>query len=583
MRPLRVLGILFALSDSTETFVASRFRIKTQSREVIVMNLLNNAILKVPTPVNEPVYSYAPGTPERTLLKTALADVAARKVDIPLIIGGQEIRTGKTGRVAMPHDHRQELGVYHIAGEQEVRLAIDAAMSAKAEWAALRWEERAAIFLKAADLLAGKYRFTMNAASMLSTSKSAFQAEIDAACELIDFLRFNVYFAQQIYSDQPLYSSRGLWNFVQQRPLEGFIFAVVPFNFTAIAGNLASAPAIMGNTVLLKPASSCVYTPYLFMQILKEAGMPDGVINFIPGPGSMVGDICLNHPDLGGIHFTGSTAVFQQMWQTVGKNIANYKSYPRIVGETGGKDFIFAHESADVRQLVTAIIRGAFEFQGQKCSAASRSYVPASLWDEVRSGLEQDIARIKMGPSDDFGNFFNAVIDQQAFDTISGYIDYAKAADNAEIVVGGGYDDSKGYFIEPTVILARDPDFRTMAEEIFGPVMTIYVYDDAAYEETLEICDQTSIYALTGAVFANDRGAVSLAMSKLENAAGNFYINDKPTGAVVGQQPFGGARASGTNDKAGSYLNLIRWVSPRTVKETFSAPTDFAYPFMDAE
>ncbi len=547
------------------------------------MNLLNNAILKVPTPVNEPIYSYATGTPERALLKAALADIASKKVDIPLIIGGQEVRTGKLGKVVMPHDHQHVLGEYHIAGEKEINMAIDAAMAAKAGWATLRWEERAAIFLKAAELLSGKYRYVMNAISMLSTSKSAYQAEIDAACELIDFLRFNVYYAQQVYTDQPLYSPKGIWNFVQQRPLEGFIFAVAPFNFTAIAGNLATSPAIMGNTVLLKPASSCVYTPYLFMQILKEAGMPDGVINFVPGPGSMVGKLCLDHPDLGGIHFTGSTGVFHQMWQTVGNNIARYKSYPRIVGETGGKDFVFAHKSADVKQLVTGIIRGAFEFQGQKCSAASRAYIPASLWGPVRQQLEADMAMINMGPTTDFRNFFNAVIDKSAFATITEYIDYAKSAKDAEVIVGGGYDDSQGYFIEPTVILTSNPHFRTMEEEIFGPVMTIYVYDDAKYEETLEICDRTSIYALTGAVFATERAAVSLAMRKLENAAGNFYVNDKPTGAVVGQQPFGGARASGTNDKAGSYLNLIRWVSPRTIKESFDPPTNFAYPFMAAE
>jgi len=547
------------------------------------MNLLNNAILKVPTPANEPINSYAPGTPERDLLKAAIADIAAKKVEIPLIIGGKEVRTGKTGKVIMPHDHQHVLGEYHIAGEKEINMAIEAAMAAKADWAALRWEERAAIFLKAAELLAGKYRYVMNAISMLSTSKSAYQAEIDAACELIDFLRFNVYYAQQVYTDQPLYSSKGVWNFVQQRPLEGFIFAVAPFNFTAIAGNLATSPAIMGNTVLLKPASSCVYTPYLFMQILKEAGMPDGVINFVPGPGSMVGRLCLDHPDLGGIHFTGSTGVFHQMWETVGKNIARYKSYPRIVGETGGKDFIVAHKSANVRKLVTGIVRGAFEFQGQKCSAASRAYIPESLWGLVRSGLEDDMAKIKMGPTSDFSNFFNAVIDKSAYATITEFIDYAKAAADAEVIIGGGYDDSKGYFIEPTVILTSNPHFRTMEEEIFGPVMTIYVYEDEKYEEALELCDKTSIYALTGAVFATDRKAVSLALTKLENAAGNFYINDKPTGAVVGQQPFGGARASGTNDKAGSYLNLVRWVSPRTIKETFDAPENFAYPFMDAE
>ncbi len=547
------------------------------------MNLLNNAILRIPMPTNEPVYSYAPGTPERAALKAAIKEIAAKKVDIPMIIGGKEVRTGKLGQVVMPHDHQHVLGTYHLGGEKEINLAIEAAMAAKPAWAALRWEERAAIFLKAAELLSGKYRYIMNAVSMLSTSKSAYQAEIDAACELIDFLRFNVYYAQQIYSDQPLYSPKGIWNFVQQRPLEGFVFAVAPFNFTAIAGNLAASPAIMGNTVLLKPASSCVYTPYLFMQIMKEAGLPDGVINFIPGSGSMVGRICLDHPDLGGIHFTGSTGVFHQMWQTVGNNIARYKSYPRIVGETGGKDFIFAHSSANVDKLVTAIIRGAFEFQGQKCSAASRGYIPKSLWPAVSKGLETEMAKIKMGPTSDFRNFFNAVIDKSAFATITEFIDDAKNAKDAEVIIGGGYDDSKGYFIEPTVILTSNPHFRTMEEEIFGPVMTLYVYDDAKYEETLAVCDKTSIYALTGAVFATDRAAVSLAMSRLENAAGNFYINDKPTGAVVGQQPFGGARASGTNDKAGSYLNLLRWVSTRTIKETFDAPESFGYPFMDQE
>jgi 1-pyrroline-5-carboxylate dehydrogenase len=547
------------------------------------MNLLNNAIFKVPLPVNEPVYDYAPGSAERARLKAALAEIAGKRIEIPLIIGGREVRTGNLGQAVMPHDHQHVLADYHQAGEAEIEQAIAAAMAAKQQWAALRWEERAGIFLKAAELLSGKYRFVMNAISMLSTSKSAFQAEIDAACELIDFLRFNVYFAQQIYADQPLYSPKGVWNSVQQRPLEGFVFAVAPFNFTAIAGNLAAAPAIMGNTVLLKPASSCVYTPYLIMQILKEAGLPDGVINFIPGRGSMVGRICLGHRDLGGIHFTGSTGVFHQMWETVGKNISKYKSYPRIVGETGGKDFVFAHSSANVRKVVTAIIRGAFEFQGQKCSAASRAYIPESLWPAVHKGLASDMAKIKMGPVTDFGNFFNAVIDKNAFTTITEFIEYTQKAEDARIIIGGGYDDSEGYFIEPTVILADDPHYRTMEEEIFGPVMTIHVYADEKYEETLEICDRTSIYALTGAVFATERSAVSLALSKLENAAGNFYINDKPTGAVVGQQPFGGARASGTNDKAGSYLNLLRWVSTRTIKETFDAPESFPYPFMENE
>lgn len=547
------------------------------------MNLLNNAVISIPKPINEPVNSYAPGTPERAGLKAALEELSSKKIEIPLIIGGKEVRTGKLGQVVMPHDHQHVVAEYHMAGEAEIEMAIAAAMAAKEEWNALRWEERAAIFLKAAELLSTKYRYQMNAASMLTTGKTAYQAEIDAACELIDFLRFNVYYAQQVYREQPLYSSKGLWNYVQQRPLEGFVLAVTPFNFTAIAGNLPTAPAIMGNTVLLKPASSCVYTPYLFMQILQEAGLPDGVINFIPGSGSMIGGLCLPHRDLGGIHFTGSTAVFQNMWKTIGENIANYKSYPRIVGETGGKDFIFAHASADVRKLVTGIVRGSFEYQGQKCSAASRAYIPESLWPEVKDLLVSEIGRIRMGPVTDFRNFTTAVVDRAAFASITEFIDYAKAADDAEIIAGGGYDDSVGYYIEPTVIHTTNPQFRTMQEEIFGPVMTIYVYPDQAYAETLDLCDQTSIYALTGAVFANDRAAVSMAMAKLENAAGNFYVNDKPTGAVVGQQPFGGARASGTNDKAGSYLNLLRWTSMRTIKETFDGAEAFEYPFMDAE
>lgn len=550
------------------------------------MNLLNNAVFTVPVPTNEPNVSFAPGTVERTRLKEALAALAAQTIEIPLLIGGREIRTGRLGQVVMPHNHKHVLATYHMAGEAEIKLAIEAAMEAKAAWSGLRWEERAAIFLKAAELLSGKYRFKMNAASMLSTSKNAWQAEIDAACELIDFLRFNVWYAEQIYREQPPISSKGVWNAVQQRPLEGFVLAVTPFNFTAIAGNLPTAPAMMGNTVLLKPASSCVYTPYLFMQILKEAGLPDGVINFVPGSGAQIGNLCLPHRDLGGVHFTGSTRVFQNMWQTIGNNIATYKSYPRIVGETGGKDFIVAHKSANLRQLSTAIVRGAFEYQGQKCSAASRAYIPQSLWPALRKELEQDIARIKMGPPSDFGNFLNAVIDQSAFDSIREFIDYANAADDAEVIIGGGCDDSVGYFIEPTVILTDNPHFRTLEEEIFGPVMTIYVYPDEKDDDfaaLLDLCDQTSPYALTGAVFARERGAISLALTKLENAAGNFYINDKPTGAVVGQQPFGGARASGTNDKAGARVNLLRWVSPRTIKETFDAPEDFVYPFMGEE
>jgi 1-pyrroline-5-carboxylate dehydrogenase len=547
------------------------------------MNLLNNGIIRVPEPRNEPQYDYAVGTDARAHLKAALAELAGQPVEIPLIIGGHAVKTGNLGQVVMPHRHAHKLADYHMAGETEVRMAIEAAMDAKAAWQSLRWEERAAIFLKAAELISGKYRFQINAAAMLSTSKNAFQAEIDAACELIDFLRFNVWFAQSIYTEQPPLNSKGLWNFTQYRPLEGFVLAVAPFNFTAIAGNLAAAPAIMGNTVVLKPASTCVYTPWLLMRIFREAGLPDGVINFVPGPGALVGRVCLDSADLGGVHFTGSTKVFQHIWTTIGANIAKYKAYPRIVGETGGKDFIFAHASADVDKLVTACIRGAFEFQGQKCSAASRAYIPASIWPAVRAGLEEQMAKINTGPVTDFTNFVNAVIDKNAFDTIRGYIEFARSAPDAEVILGGSCDDSEGYFIEPTVILASDPQFKTMQEEIFGPVLSVYVYPDDAYTETLAICDRTSIYALTGAIFATERLAVSQAMAVLENAAGNFYINDKPTGAVVGQQPFGGARASGTNDKAGAASNLTRWVSPRSIKETFDAADGFEYPFMQAE
>ncbi len=543
------------------------------------MNLLNNTVIQIPKPHNEPVFEYAPGSKERRSLEEALAATLGKTEEIPLIIGGEEIRTGQLGKVVMPHDHRHVLATYHKAGRQEVRHAIDTAVAAQQQWQALRWEERCSIFLKAAELLSQKYRFLMNAGSMLSTSKSAFQAEIDAACELIDFLRFNVYYAQQIYREQPN-SSKGVWNYVQYRPLEGFVFAVTPFNFTAIAGNLPTAPAIMGNTVVWKPASSCVFTPYLFMKILQEAGLPDGVINFVPGSGADVGDVCLEDSNLAGIHFTGSTAVFQSMWKSIGRNIEKYRSYPRIVGETGGKDFIFVHNSATVEPVITALIRGSFEYQGQKCSAASRAYIPKSLWPWIREGLIMEHTRIKMGPPTDMSNFVNAVIDKSAFDSICSYIDYAQQNEDADVLLGGGRDDSEGYFIEPTIILTQNPRFKTMVEEIFGPVLTIYVYEDEQFEETLVLCDQSAKYALTGAIFARDREAVSLAMQKLEHTAGNFYINDKPTGAVVGQQPFGGGRASGTNDKAGSYTNLLRWVSLRTVKETFVPPSNFAYPFM---
>lgn len=547
-----------------------------------MINLMNNAVIDTPKPVNEPINTYAPGTPERTKLKEALAEAAGRQLEIPLIIGGKPVKTGNIRQVVMPHDHRHVLAVYHQAGPAEVKLAIETALSAQAVWQSFRWEERAAIFLKAAELLATKYRYVMNAGSMLAGGKTAFQAEIDAVCELVDFLRFNVRYAQQLYATQPE-SSAGVWNFVQYRPLEGFVFAVTPFNFTAIAGNLPTAPAIMGNTVVWKPASSLVYTPYLFMQILEEAGLPPGVINFVPGSGGTVGDVCLADPNLAGIHFTGSTRVFQQMWKTVGENVARYRSYPRIVGETGGKDFVFAHASAGVKPLITALVRGAFEYQGQKCSAASRAYIPRSLWPAVEEGLRAEIGKISMGSPTDFRNFCGAVIDRGAFQSIAGYIDYAGKNEGGKIIIGGSCDDTVGFFIEPTVILAADPQFKTMVEEIFGPVLTVFVYDDDKFAETLELCNTSSIYALTGAIFGRDRAAVSLALAKLENAAGNFYINDKPTGAVVGQQPFGGGRASGTNDKAGSMANLMRWVSTRTIKETFVSPVDFGYPFMAEE
>ncbi len=544
------------------------------------MNMANNGVIDVPKAENEPILGYAPGSPEKVALKAALKEMAGKELEIPLIIAGKEVKTQRMGKAVMPHDHQHVLATYHKAGPEEVQMAIEAAVDAQEMWQSFRWEERCAIFLRAAELLSTKYRALINAGSMLAGGKSVFQAEIDAACELIDFLRFNVSYAQEIYAKQPI-SSKGIWNYVQYRPLEGFVFAVTPFNFTAIAGNLPTAPAIMGNTVVWKPASSLVYTPYLIMQILEEAGLPPGVINFVPGSGADVGDVCLADPRLSGVHFTGSTRVFQQMWKTIGTNIANYRSYPRIVGETGGKDFVFAHASAEVAPLVTALVRGAFEYQGQKCSAASRAYIPKTLWPAVEAELRDQVAKIKMGSPVDFTNFMGAVIDKAAFDSIKGYIDFARDNEGAEILIGGGCDDSIGYFIEPTVIVATDPGFKTMVEEIFGPVLTVYVYDD--FEATLELCDNSSIYALTGAIFGNDRRAVSLATQKLEHAAGNFYINDKPTGAVVGQQPFGGGRASGTNDKAGSQANLMRWVSTRTVKETFVPPADFAYPFMEEE
>jgi len=544
------------------------------------MNNYNNSIVNIPFPENEKVYDYAPGSVEREKLTQAINELRSQKIEIPLVIGGKEIKTGKTAKVVCPHDHQHVLAEYHLAGEEEIKLAIEESQKAWKKWQEMAWQDRVSIFLKAAELLSTKYRYIINAATMLSISKNPYQAEIDSACELIDFLRFNCYYAQQIYKEQPIYSPKGVWNYVQYRPLEGFVFAVTPFNFTAIGGNLPTSPAIMGNVVLWKPASSAVYAPYFLMKILKEAGLPDGVINFIPGRGSMVGDIVLKSEHFAGVHFTGSTAVFQNMWKTIGENIAKYKSYPRIVGETGGKDFIFAHNTADLKKLVTAAIRGAYEYQGQKCSAASRIYIPKSIYNEFIELFKADTSKIKIGGVEDFSNFMNAVIDECAFDNIVEYIEYAKNSKDAEILIGGNYDKSKGYFIEPTFILAKDPKFKTMEEEIFGPVLTGYVYEDEKVDEALDLCNTTSMYGLTGAVFANDREFVAKAMKKLEHAAGNFYINDKPTGAVVGQQPFGGGRASGTNDKAGSYLNLIRWVSTRSIKETFNAPESFEYPFM---
>ncbi len=537
----------------------------------------------VPTPINEPIISYAPGTIERELLKKAIAEARSKQIDVPMYIGGQEITTSNKKAIRPPHDHQHILGYFNYGDKSHVEKAITTALAAKKNWENLPWEHRASIFLKAADLVAGKYRYELNAATMLGQSKNAFQAEIDAACELIDFLKFNVSYLEEIYKQQPPVSPRGIWNRVEQRPLEGFIFALTPFNFTAIAGNLPASCALMGNVVVWKPADTQAYSANVLMKIFKEAGLPDGVINLIYADGPEVGDVVFNHPDFAGIHFTGSTAVFQQIWQTIGTNIHKYKSYPRIVGETGGKDFIMVHASADIKAAVTGILRGAFEYQGQKCSAASRTYIPKSLWPSMKEMLLKDIATFKMGPTEDFGNFINAVIDEKSFDKLSTYIDQAKKDEDAEIICGGNYDKSKGYFIEPTLILTKNPKYATMSEELFGPVLTIYVYEDNLFEETLQLVDQTSAYALTGAIFSQDRYAIAQASEALKNAAGNFYINDKCTGAVVGQQPFGGARGSGTNDKAGSMINLLRWVSPRTIKEVFEPPVHYSYPFLDSE
>ena len=540
-----------------------------------------NAIFKVPQPVNEPVYSYAPGTKERKLLKEAISKYKSVQSDIPMFIGGKEVRTGQKVEIHPPHELSHLLGYYHKGSTEHVQQAIDAALKAKKEWDNTSWEQRASIFLKAADLLAGPYRYKMNAATMLGQSKNPFQAEIDSACELIDFWRFNAHFMTQVYTDQPD-SLPGMWNRMEHRALEGFVFALTPFNFTSIGGNLPTVPAMMGNVVVWKPSNTQIFSAWVIMEILREAGLPDGVINLMYVGGSEAGKIIFSHKDFAGIHFTGSTETFRTIWKTIGDNISLYKSYPRIVGETGGKDFVIAHRSADAKAFATALVRGAFEFQGQKCSAASRAYIPSNLWPEVKKYLQEDLASFKMGVIDDFSNFINAVIDEKSFDNIAAYIDKAKA-DGQEIIAGGKYDKSKGYFVEPTIIVAKDPYYRTMCEEIFGPVLTVHIYDENKWEEILGIVDSTSIYALTGAVFAQERSAVIQAMDVLRHAAGNFYINDKPTGAVVGQQPFGGARASGTNDKAGSILNLIRWVSPRAIKENFVPPHDYRYPFLNEE
>lgn len=544
---------------------------------------MSNAFFKVPVPVNEPVLNYAPGSPERLALKATLDELYDRQVDVPMYIGGKEIRTGNRVTMHPPHDHQHILGHYHRGDEQQIKMAIEAALAARSKWAAMPWQERAAIFLRAADLLCGPWRQRMNAATMLAQSKNAYQAEIDAVCELADFWRFNVAYMTQIYAEQPDYSPRGTWNRLEYRPLEGFIFALTPFNFTSICANLCGAPAMMGNVVVWKPADSQIYSADIIMQIYREAGLPDGVINLIYADGPTVGKVVLSHPDFAGLHFTGSTGVFQHLWREIGNHIHLYKGYPRIVGETGGKDYIFAHHSADPKALAVAISRGAFEYQGQKCSAASRVYLPKSLYVDVMSQVIKDVKSFKQGDVRDFTNFVNAVIDERAFDKISGFIDAAKASPEAEIIVGGGYDKSKGYYIEPTVIKTNNPRFLTMCEEIFGPVVTVYEYDDELWEDVIGILGVTSPYALTGALFARDRYVVERATRLLENTAGNFYINDKPTGAVVGQQPFGGSRASGTNDKAGSYLNLLRWVTPRTIKENFVPPTDYRYPFLQAD
>ncbi|MBN2174003.1 MAG: L-glutamate gamma-semialdehyde dehydrogenase [Bacteroidales bacterium] len=541
---------------------------------------MSRGMYQVPKAYNEPVKSYAPGSPERKELKNKLQELRTREIDIPMYIGGKEVRTDDRREVHPPHDHKHLLGYYYFGTADHVNQAIEAALDARPGWQALDWDHRASIFLKAADLISGPYRAKINAATMLAQSKNVFQAEIDAACEMADFLRFNVEFMADIYNQQPI-SEKGIWNRMDQRPLEGFVYAITPFNFTSIAGNLPSAPALMGNVVVWKPAENQVYSAQVLMEIFMEAGLPDGVINMIMVPGPVGGKIMSMHPDFVGVHFTGSTEVFKKIWKAIGDNVAIHNTYPKIVGETGGKDFVVVHKTANVKSVVTALARGAFEYQGQKCSAASRAYIPDNLWPEINKLLVKDVKSFKMGGPEDFTNFINAVIDEAAFEKIASYIVHAKHDPLCEIIAGGNYDKTVGYFIEPTVIVTTDPQYKSMQEEIFGPVLTIYVYPAEEFEQTLEMVDKTSPYALTGSIFARDRWAIDLAFNKLVNSAGNFYINDKPTGAVVGQQPFGGARASGTNDKSGSYINLLRWVSPRTIKENFNPPEDYNYPFME--
>ncbi len=541
---------------------------------------MSNAIFRVPTPVNEPVSPYIRGDKARLELEAQIRSFRSQTLEIPLIIGGKEIFTGKKTKAIEPHRHNHVLAEVHQAGAKEVELALSAATKAQKEWGSLPWQERAAVFLKAADLLAGKYRPILNAATMLNQSKTCHQAEIDAACEMIDFFRFNAAFLQKIYEDQPL-SSPGVWNRMEYRPLEGFVFAVSPFNFTSIAGNLTTAPAMLGNVSLWKPAGTALYSGYWIMKLLEEAGLPPGVINFIPGQSSEIAPQVLQHRDLAGVHFTGSTGVFHDIWKTIGNSISNYRSFPRLVGETGGKDFLFAHASANAQEVATALVRGAFEYQGQKCSAASRAYIAKSLWPAVEKEMLEQLGEIKVGDPTDFSNFMGAVIDEKSFTKLTSYIEKARASSESKIIFGGKGDKSTGYFVQPTVILTTNPKAPTMCDELFGPVLTVFVYEDKDFAATLDLCDETSPYALTGAFFGKDRAIIHQAMKRLRHSAGNFYINDKPTGAVVGQQPFGGARASGTNDKAGSVLNLLRWTSPRTIKETFAPPTNYHYPFLD--